>query len=187
MIVTLEPPYARTRPYRLSRPGSSEILLLLTTQPLFLGSHWRLGHTWPCLRSILPACPYCASSDPRQHAYIGAQRSRNSDSSEPQVFEFSTQTWLSLTNGTDEIADHRGHIISATRRSKRAPVELKWLDKILKIPRSINHDEILYTLCNVYRLPLPHGTDNANEWRLAVQLRVNCPDYRPFTSKEPTE
>jgi hypothetical protein len=169
------------RTYRLLRVHESLRGLIISHAPVYLCSHWRKGRTYPCVRTLLGDCPWCAATPQRQHAYIGIVAYTPARAPTRCILELSPAS-LQAAMTRANVFDPYARPFDAQRTYKKSPVELRLLEPLkpeepVKTP--IDTNEIVRTLAKVYALPDPsdHGSEEA--WLLAVRLRVNSLDYTP--------
>lgn len=149
--------------------------LFLTTGPLYLASHWRAGHSFPCLATILTTCPWCTGCEPRHHAYFPCLLKWDVTNAHRVVLELPART-------APEISDLYGKLFTASRRSARAPVSIEFNNappNAAAPPPRLDHRETLRTIAKVYALPDPAAYQTEKEWLVAVDARANDPDYTP--------
>jgi len=152
----------------------------LCDSPLYLGSHWRLGRSFPCTTTLLEECRWCGSSERRDHAYIGVSLNCGSSPSRRVIIELSAATFI-------DINFQYGQRFVAKRKHKRGNVEIEISERPLdaKAPAAkIEQFSMVRTLMKVYGLPDPYCYDNERNWILDVQTRVNHPEYTPAKSQE---
>jgi hypothetical protein len=155
--------------------------IFLTTAPLYLASHWRNGHSFPCLATILPTCPWCAGCEPRHHAYFPCLLKWDISNAHRVVLELPART-------IPEISDFYGKVFTATRRSTRAPVTVTFDNappNAAAPPPHVDHRETLRTIAKVYALPDPAAYATELEWLVAIEARANDPDYTPAKKATP--
>lgn len=159
----------------LQRIRESARGLFLTTGPLYLASHWRAGHSFPCLATLLTTCPWCKSCEPRHHAYFTCLLKWDITYAHRVVLELPARA-------VPEITELYGKIFTATRRSARAPIILEIENAPATAaapPPQVDHRETLRTIAKVYALPDPSAYSTEKDWLIAVDARVNDPDYTP--------
>ena len=151
---------------------------ILVDAPLFLASHWRLGRSFPCLKSILPSCPYCAGCEQRHHAYIACVLNNGAAHTMNVVLELPAKCCPPDTS-------LYGKHFTATRRGKRSPVIIELSDRRDDEPAPPprrDQCETVRTIAKVYALPDPAAYDTEMEWLLAIEARAADPDYSPGKS-----
>ena len=156
--------------------------LFLTTAPLYLASHWRDGHSFPCLAKLLTHCPWCAGCEARHHAYFPCLLRCDIQKAHRVVLELPART-------VPEIPDLYGKTFTLTRRSTRAPVTIEFDNApptAADPPPRLDHRETLRTIAKVYALPDPAAYPTEKQWLVAVDARVTDPHYTPAQNPTPT-
>jgi hypothetical protein len=165
---------------RLCRVNSFARGAFLTRTPLYFASHWRLGRSFPCVKTILPNCPWCAGCERRDHAYIAAVVSSGSTAWSRVILELPAHS-------IPERNSLYNKPFTAERRSKRSQIIVNVADDLagdVSHPTAIPAAEILRTIAKVYSLPDPLAYPTETEWLKALQIRIEDPNYSP--AKSPT-
>ena len=178
-------PALAKRTHRLVRLNADELVVLLCHSPAYFPSHWRSGHTFPCMAPILSTCPWCKACQSRDHAYVAGVQHRVQGWTEPVVIEMPPQSLHDAMERADA-TDLHSYIMRATRRYSRAPLHVDLKEPEKRHDKTIDHDAILRTLCKVYALPDPDAFPTTGEWKLACELRTNHADYTPARRQSTT-
>jgi len=181
-------PYTRRPTLRLIRIGDLIRFQILSTCPSYLDSHWRRARTYPCTMKLVGSCPWCDTSEKRQHAYLAGRRlGQNSDSFQC-ILELPPSA-LHVAMDAEQANDLHGWRLTADRPRKHATPQVKLYppqpterERTHAIPAT----EIVRTLAKIYALPDPDDLDTA-AWSWAVKARTSSPDYSPSTHQPPAE
>jgi hypothetical protein len=149
--------------------------VFLANAPIFFGTHWRIGRSFPCMLPLLGACPWCTSSERRDHAYIPVMLGHPGSRPTRDLLELPPSAFCENPNVY-------GKWFIAQRRSKKAPISIEVEDRKPEQsapPPAIAADHSLRTLAKVFSLPDPLNFQTEAEWLLAVRLRIEHPDYSP--------
>ena len=179
-VLSRRPPIAPPT-LQLYRIRNSARGLFLSTGPLYLASHWKGGHSFPCLATILTTCPWCVACDARNHAYFPCLLKSDSTGPHRLVLELPAKTIPQMT-------DLYGKTFTASRRAPRAPVTIEFDNAPPNAPNPpprVDHRETLRTIAKVYSLPDPAAYANEKDWLVAIHARVNDPDYTPARNLTP--
>jgi hypothetical protein len=176
-----QPPRTMQSPLRLVRVYDRLAGVFVSREPLYLGSHWRQGRSFPCVRKLLRECPWCRSTARREHAYLGVLVKTAPGHYYRAVIEIPPATVAQALADSDQ-EDLWGLAFQASRRHKKAPLSLVVSDE--RCPGIENQAQttsfdILRTLARVYGLPDPLEASAKESWLLQVQLRITHADYSP--------
>jgi hypothetical protein len=182
------PPETLPNILRLVRVYSHLQGIFCSAETLYLGSHWRNGRSFPCLRHILHHCPWCKGLPRRDHAYLGVLVALPNQQPYRAVIELPPAT-LAAAMPIGEADGPFGLRFSADRGGKRSPLRLTISSENRLTPTEIRPTttfDVLRCLSRVYALPDPLESTARATWQLQVQIRVDDPNYSPAV-RQPQE
>ena len=174
---------------RLIRCRETIAGIVLSTHPVYLRSHWRNGRSYPCTKTLIDECPWCASTPARPHAYLGLLVTTKTTDPFKAIIELTPQ---SLRDGLAEagITDPYAYVLLATRRHKKAPLEIHLEappDHTTGALKYVGADSMLRCLARVYGLPDPEEYDGEQSYAMALRARVFDAQYSPARSQPPPD
>lgn len=183
-----ERPRSVSTTLRLVRVYSKLAGIFASEAPLYIGSHWRNGRSWPCVKKLLGHCPWCKGTPRREHAYLGVIITAAPDQKYRAVIELppdTVHTALTISGAAEPFR----HGFTAERPRPKAPLRLK-VDSDL-VPgwetlRPTDAFEMLRTIARVYALPDPAEATARETWLLNLRLRIEDPEYSPAV-RQPME
>jgi hypothetical protein len=150
-------------------------------EPIYFGSHWRLGRSWPCTKKLLGHCNWCKGNTVRTYSYLGVLVVHNTNQYYKAVLELPPDR-LAEAMKIAELDDPYWHEFEAIRRAKRQPIRLT-LSKLCITTQTQSPPvlpwDMLRTLSRIYGLPDPHEAAARDTWLAQVDLRTSDPEYSP--------
>jgi hypothetical protein len=157
---------------------------IISTQPLFLASHWLRDHSVPCFANIAEPCPFCESASPRAHAYLAILAARNIASVEIErsVLELPARPAIAALQDALALDNCFARGIECHRSSKHASPSIAVTPTTLPTIKDgvrVKPTEIIRALAKLYDLPDPIRYESLEAWGLAAKLRATQPNYDP--------
>jgi len=182
-------PAAKAATYRIIRLHDRDRMLILSCVPAYLPSHWRRARSFPCCQPLVGSCPWCDSSERRDHAYLGVLVTTPTQPPFRAIVEAPPSS-LRAAMEAENVVSLFGLTLDSRRSQKKATPQITLIpapEGLRCKSQPIEQDDILRTLCKVYALPDPADFTTTAEWQLATRLRISSAEYSPAKHQPPVE